>query len=451
MTTKLTPKKSSGVQPSTTDAKLSYYLSWIIAGILVLLPFHALITTWIGSNTGHLDLIRIWKEISIVLLIVPAGWLVYRTPSLRAYLKNSWIAKLFVLYIILHLGLGYWALSTHRVNSTALIYSLLINLRFVGFFLLCLVAASRSDFLYRNWRKILTIPALIVVGFGLLQKFALPYDFLKHFGYGPKTIPAYQTVDSSLDYRRVQSSLRGANPLGAYLILTIPTIYSYFQNRKVLRVLGVLASLIVLVYSYSRSAWAGLFITVALLVWWGLAKKPAKLWVLGTLAVVVIAAGSVYLLRSNQTAENTFFHTSNSSRSATSSNQARANAIKTAALDVWHDPLGGGPGTAGPASFRNTGHPTRIAENYYLQIAQEVGVVGLAIFVAINLLLVGRLWQQRAEPLSRLLLASLIGISFVNLISHAWTDDTLSLLWWGLAGIAIAPLQPAFRRSRKLR
>jgi hypothetical protein len=35
------------------------------------------------------------------------------------------------------------------------------------------------------------------------------------------------------------------------------------------------------------------------------------------------------------------------------------------------------------------------------------------------------------------LLASLIGISFVNLLSHAWADDTLAYLWWGLAGIAI--------------
>jgi hypothetical protein len=36
-------------------------------------------------------------------------------------------------------------------------------------------------------------------------------------------------------------------------------------------------------------------------------------------------------------------------------------------------------------------------------------------------------------------LASLIGISVINLVSHAWMDDTLSLLWWGLAGIALAP------------
>jgi hypothetical protein len=42
--------------------------------------------------------------------------------------------------------------------------------------------------------------------------------------------------------------------------------------------------------------------------------------------------------------------------------------------------------------------------------------------------------------LPQILLASLAGITFVNLLSHAWTDDTLAYLWWGLAGIALAPI-----------
>jgi hypothetical protein len=26
------------------------------------------------------------------------------------------------------------------------------------------------------------------------------------------------------------------------------------------------------------------------------------------------------------------------------------------------------------------------------------------------------------------------------MLSHAWADDTISLLWWGLAGVAVARL-----------
>jgi hypothetical protein len=34
-------------------------------------------------------------------------------------------------------------------------------------------------------------------------------------------------------------------------------------------------------------------------------------------------------------------------------------------------------------------------------------------------------------------------LTVVNLLSHAWADDTLTYVWWGLAGIAMA--QPATR------
>jgi hypothetical protein len=37
------------------------------------------------------------------------------------------------------------------------------------------------------------------------------------------------------------------------------------------------------------------------------------------------------------------------------------------------------------------------------------------------------------------LFASLIGITLVNLLLYAWSDDTLSYIWWGLAGIAMVP------------
>jgi hypothetical protein len=64
----------------------------------------------------------------------------------------------------------------------------------------------------------------------------------------------------------------------------------------------------------------------------------------------------------------------------------------------------------------------------------------MLIFIAINVLVALELWARKNELLAQILLASLVGITFVNMLSHAWTDDTLSLLWWGLAGIALAPI-----------
>ncbi len=413
--------------------KIAKYLSWIIAGIFILLPFHAFLTTWAGSNFGHLDLIRIWKEIILALLICPALWLVSSKPELKSWLLKSWITRLFGLYVLLHLVLGGFAYADHNVNHVALVYSYIINLRFIGFFIICYIVAASHDFLKNYWARIVLGPAAVVILFGLIQRFILPYDFLRHFGYGPQTIPAYQTVDSNIDYRRIQSTLRGANPLGAYLVLVVPGFTAVLRSRT-FKLIAAAASFVVLFYSYSRSAWIGVGLALGLMFWWASKNKKTHLLMVG--AVIIACVAGIYSLRANQAANNTLFHT-NSSSVAKSSNNAHLGSMEQGIEDVLRQPLGGGPGTAGPASYRNN-HPPRIAENYFVQIAQETGIEGLAIFVAINLLVALELWRRRGEALPRILLASLAGLTFVNMVSHAWTDDTVSYLWWGLAGIAIA-------------
>ena len=428
------------MKPSIFSNRLALGLSWLIALILAALPFHALFTTWIGSSTGHLDLLRIWKDILLVVMIPFGAWLMWRDKSIRNWFFGSWIVRLFIIYTLLEFVLGVWAILSHKVNGTALIYALIINLRFVAFFILCVVVATSCDFLARNWHKILLYPSAIVVLFGLAQRFILPYDFLKHFGYSPKTIPAYQTVDANIDYHRIQSTLRGANPLGAYLILIIPAYFAVFNKRKILKIVSLIASGVVLFFSYSRSAWIGTAVSLGLLFLWSITNKHLRRQIVsfGLIAVLVFAAG-IYIFRSSHVVQDTVFHTSSSSTSSVSSNAQRANAEENAVKNVLHQPLGGGPGTAGPASLRNN-HPARIAENYFLQIGQEAGILGMVLFIAINVLVGFELWKARTGVLSHILLASLAGITLVNLVSHAWTDDTLSYLWWGLAGIALSPV-----------
>lgn len=427
------------MRPSTAVSKLAERLSWLVAAILVLLPFHAILTTWAGSNFGHLDLWRIWKEIVILIMMPPVFWLAWRTPGLKKWLIRSWIPRLFGIYILLYLVLGAWALTHNQVNATALIYAFIVNLRFIGFFIFCAIIASKSDFLRRNWRKLLFIPAAIVIVFGLLQKAVLPNDFLSHFGYGKDTIPSYQTVDANLDYRRIQSTLRGANPLGGYLVLIIPALLIVLRKNRRLIMMSLAASLYLLFYTYSRSAVVGIGLSLLTLIIINEAKFKAHLWTAAILVILISGIGGAYYLRSSQVAQDTILHTTNTPAKSQNSNSLRVKSIQNGLKDIYHEPLGGGPGTAGPASFRNSGHPPRIAENYFLQIGQEVGVIGMVLFVSINILVAKELWIRRHDQLARLLLVSLIGITFINLVSHAWTDDTLAYLWWGLAGIACAP------------
>lgn len=215
------------------------------------------------------------------------------------------------------------------------------------------------------------------------------------------------------------------------------------KNRNILAV-GLAAGIIVLFYSYSRSAWIGLILSLLTLAVLSKRKISGR-WLAAAGIAIMVIAGGFYLLRFNNTFQDTVFHTSEESASSESANAQRARALEVAARDAVSEPLGRGPGTAGPASFRNGGQ-ARIAENYYLQIGQEVGLAGLAIFVAINVLVGLELWRRRASNLAKILLASLVGLTFVNLVSHAWTDDTIAYIWWGLAGIATAIPAAASRK-----
>jgi hypothetical protein len=196
----------------------------------------------------------------------------------------------------------------------------------------------------------------------------------------------------------------------------------------------------VLFFSFSRSAWIGGALSITVLLFLShLSRKTQKI-ALGVAAGLVIVAASLTLaFHNSHKYENFVFHTQKHSAVKTTSNHGHLEAIRMGISDLWHHPLGDGPGTAGPASFYNHGK-VRIAENYFVQIGQETGWLGLLLFLLINAGVGALLYVRRGDALALSLFASFVGLTFINLLSHAWTDDTLAYVWWGLAGIAMAAL-----------
>lgn len=422
--------------PIKSPTKLSFLASYLIIAILVLLPFHTLLTTWAGSNFGHLDAFRIWKEILLVPLGIYMVFLVVTKPKLWRQWSGSWLVWTVLIYGLFFIGYAARVLIGHQVVTSAVIYSLFSNLRFLVFLLVVWAVTTVNNLVRRRWTAIVLAPAFVVVAFGILQRTILPADALQHVGYGPKTIPAIETVDNKLAYRRIQSSLRGANPLGAYLIVPFMTAGALVRKKPYLWIfLG--ACLATLFFTYSRSAELGLIAAVLFFGWHNLRDRRLRhVMVAVAMVAVLLLVGGIWTFRHNNIIQNTVFHVDETSKTTVTSNSQRSQAIRSGLHDVVHEPLGRGPGTAGPSSTRNNGQ-ARLAENYYLQIGQEVGVIGLGLFLLINLLVVKALWA-RTDLLSRVLLASFAGITVVNCVSHAWADDTLGLLWWGLAGAAMS-------------
>ena len=410
--------------------------------ILLLLPFHAFLTVWGASLFGHYTALRLWKEGLLLLCVIGALYLLSTDHKIRSHTLTRRLVWLILSFIALNLAWGLLAFNQHDVNAKALGYGLISNLRYLVFFLVTWTVALRLTRLRAHWQWLVIWPAMAVVIFGLLQIFVLPHDVLRHFGYGPNTIPAFETINHNQHYYRIASSLRGANPLGAYLLIPISllTVLMVRPGRNWRRASGLTASVVVLFFSFSRSAWVGAAISVSIILL--LAVGSAKMRRLALIIIgclVLLAAGLAIDFRHNARFENFVFHTETHSSVKTSSNQGHTAAIKNGLSNMIHQPLGRGPGTAGPASVYNN-HPSRIAENYFIQVGQETGWLGLALFILINIGVGYLLWLRRADPLALSLFASLVGLTFINMLSHAWADDTLAYIWWGLAGIAMVQL-----------
>lgn len=419
--------------------KFATLAATLTAVILVLMPFHAFLTVWLNSLIGHYTLLRLWKETLLLVLVGIAMYLLWRDKAARTKFIASRLNQLIVAFIAVITLWGVVAYLTHHVTPKALGYGLIVDTRFLFFFLAVSVFARYSPRLKELWPKLVLWPAMIVVLLGLIQYAMLPYDFLRHFGYTDTTIFPYETINHNIHYIRIMSTLRGANPLGAYLIVVISLLAAWWLKRKPRgAIIGGILATVALVLTFSRSAWIGLVLAMAMLLWASVRTHSSrKVALLGGVGVILIAAVAGLALHRNAAFQNAIYHTDDKSKIATTSNEGHASALKNGLRDVAHQPLGEGTGTAGPASVYNA-NKVRIAENYFVQIGQEVGWLGIALFVAINLYLGRELWHRRADPLALGLLAALVGLSFVNLLSHAWADDTLAYVFWGLAGIAVA-------------
>ena len=227
---------------------------------------------------------------------------------------------------------------------------------------------------------------------------------MKHFGYNDQTIVPYETIDHKVDYIRIRSTLRGANLLGAYMIVVVGVLTQRFllvSRRRVAYGLLLLGAVVTLFASGSRGAWIGAVVALATLLWLQAGSSHLRRVLLyGSVAAMLVLGTGLVLLRNNDFVQNTFFHTDEYSRSTVSSNDAHLNASLKALKQVAAEPLGRGTGTAGQASIYND-DGGRIAENYFLQIGQETGWIGFGLIIALFALLAQALWERREMELAR--------------------------------------------------
>jgi hypothetical protein len=422
---------------ATTLEKIYAVILVVIFGGIVL---HAPLSIGLGTIfPGYELLIKSWKEILMLIAGIFAVIIVSRR-QLWKKLASDLVFLLIVAYAALHLLLA--AVFYKGAAQTAA--GLVIDLRYVLFFGLVYILVRIVPESRRLLLRIGTIGAFVVIGFAVLQLF-LPADILKYLGYGKDTIEPYLTVDKNHEYIRVNSTLRGPNPLGAYVGIVLGAFAAAwvrgriaFNTRKDKMLVGLFAAccLIALWISYSRSALAAAVIIIGIVVAVAAAKYlTRRTWAI--IGIVILAlAGTLFAVRDSTFISNVLLHENPNGGSAVSSNDGHVDSLEQSTKTALALPFGAGIGSTGSASLQ--GDTPLIIENQYLFVAHETGWIGFGIFIALFVTILTRLWKSKKDWLALGVFASGIGLGLIGLLQPVWVDDTVSIIWWGLAAIALA-------------
>lgn len=479
-----------GIKSLSTKILLAIFLL-----IFALLPIHALISTWAISNFGHEILFKAWKEILLFFVGVPlAMWILFTDKVVYKKFSQSKINNIIAAFVAIVGVMAILRDNPAKVEIAGLVFDLRFLVMFVVGQILALKIAKNE--LRELVLRFVFWGGVVVVAFGALQVLLLPNDFLRHFGYQSSIIPPYFTVDNNPNIVRILSTLRGPNILGAYLVIWLPilalvskrmwpvavktpnqnnssnslstsrpesasrsSVYSrYASSRKAdsgttvatdnisnysgqvskFRIWVIIiwvASIITLFGSRSRSGWLGAAISVGVFILLSVSIVWRKrLIILGVAGAIV---GLLVLIFAWNTSfvQTTLKHRDPTEQGSINSDDQRANSLIDSVKSFVSNPVGGGPGSVNLAS--TYGDKPVIVENYYLQIAQQYGALGLILFMMILVLVAIKLWEMRADDIAAALLAGFAGMAIVNMLNPAWGDETVSMLWWGLAGIAI--------------
>jgi hypothetical protein len=384
-------------------------LSWaILVAVLVYLPLRGLFMTYsvhAGATERVSFLFQIIPEL-LLLVGLAASLLLKKIPRSR-----SWL-------ITLSLALFGWGMITAFYHPNDLGQGWVgIRHDYIGLFALLLIwldppGKEASGRLIR----------LIEGGLWFLVGVAIV-----EFFWGPSLMQALGYEGHAIGkIAQVHSFTPAPIQLGS-LLLVLAALVLRERRRYELVLLGLVG--VMLGLTYGRSAWIGATVMGGGLFFYNLWKRRLD-WRPIILGVGLVAGLLLGVARYQGNFADVLWHGQSTEQHEAASSQA-LKGYTTGELI-----FGGGIGTAGPASFR-TDNP-KIAESWYLQLIQEIGIVGLAIYLALFGLTLALLWRSGEQVLTWLGIGLLANAAFL----HIWADNAyLNIIWWMVVGLV--SLSPA--------
>ena len=410
------------------------YPGAMLLTLVVLLPFYPLIFGQLvkfGVPTAALGYARYWKDVILLTLVARA------VPNLRLAELDlaDQLALAFLgligLYIVLPIGPD--------------IYVRLLGGRQLASFILLFLAARHLRLPATATRR-LEIAILgagaIVAAIGLWN-YLRPDDFANWISStgafqwqtevlgaaGPQGVVVFHTIAAGNVVVRAGSIF--LNPLGAAFFLLVPVGIvigraAAGQVQRLELAVGALCAAGVIV-TVTRTAIVAVPVMIAVALLAGRRPGRVAVWWLVGAAVLYPLVDSVGLAHQLSSALDT----------GSVSTAGHLSALQQDLAATLSHPLGNGLGTGGSQGQRFAVTGAITAESWYFQVAIEVGILGMLLFIALLGQVLASLWRRAStgEAPAVAALCALSGLAAGGLFLHSFDNLHTSYPAWALAGL----------------
>lgn len=305
--------------------------------------------------------------------------------------------------------------------------------------------------IFKNFKDktgVIKILYLFVIGgilgafLGILQ-YLLPHIFVRYTSILEQySVPLYHGFIAR-GVARINGMFGDANTYGQFLVQVTVCAFGLFlieksRKRKFFLIGGLLVSLIALGFSYSRGAWFSLLAASAILSLVLLPGRASKIKAVSVVVLMVIIL--VFAVPEFTPRFISFFNPYTASR------VTRLQQYKDTVSDVLQHPLLG----RGVGFYQYRGELQAAAHSIYLNMADEIGIPGLMVFLWI-LFMVGRdsirFLRQTEDHSAKILVATLLS-GIVAFFGHGITENALYSVKIGwIPGLAMGLIYSLRRMS----
>jgi O-Antigen ligase len=431
-----------------------------LVALIVGLALHnaAMAQLWdLGIRGDQLDAFAAWKEVLLLVAVVVLGW------SLRGRIRVTTVDLLAAAYTVT--VLVYAVVPQGWLDGDATSRGELLAMRHHllpvgGYVLGRLLGTFRRDTAWLGGAVVLVAAGIAVLGLLDLAVISLqawrdsgvPSWYGEQLGLdylGLSGLPenwVYNTGDEQNPIRRLVSTF--LSPLASAYALVTALIYVASRHLRWWWALVTALLYVGLLYTHTRAAFAALAVGLVVL---AAAQRRLAPAVLGV-ASLVVAAGfvAVYpdigpstsytpeeleVLRANAEREPEVGSDPFSPGESSASSHLRN--LRDGIEAVLENPAGYGLGNAGVVAKR-TSVDIKAGESTYTELGVDIGIAGLALFVAWSLALLLLLFRREAW----------VAAAFTTVLLLALQTDVIGIHWlavsaWAAAGIVASRPQPA--------